>query len=290
METKLLCSWVLILGITLGPSCGESRDVGRSTAAVPLGMQENSASYIFTQSNASDQLAIDYLEVERKRNPKLNEVWKCALERMGGIRPPDGLRREHLLAVYAYTDSICNNFHSDFNSAVRMDGAGDSVYAAKFPFKSVHYLLSVALARLREIAGKAPGTTYRGMSRPVILPKEPKMIFGSFTSSSLDRSIAKKYGNQTFFEIKSQFGVAIHEYSGKREEKEVLIPPFEEFEITRSLNNNGKVTVFLKGVGSKGVGVKVERGAGGEMRVVRSSGATFSASLCLLALLLHICA
>ncbi|XP_059817279.1 erythroblast NAD(P)(+)--arginine ADP-ribosyltransferase-like [Hypanus sabinus] len=209
---------------------------------------------------------------------------------MGGIRPPDGLRREHLLAVYAYTDSVSNKFYEEFNNAVRMDGADDSVYAAKFPFKSVHYLLSVAVARLREIAGKAPGTTYRGITRPVILPKEPKMIFGSFTSSSLDRSIAKKYGDQTFFEIKSQFGVAIHQYSRKPAEQEVLIPPFEEFEITRSLNSKGKDTVFLKGVGSKGVRVKVERGAGGEMRVVRSSGATFSASLCLLALLVHICA
>ncbi|XP_072892357.1 ecto-ADP-ribosyltransferase 5-like [Hemitrygon akajei] len=290
METKLLCSWVLILGITLGPSCVESRDVGSSTAAIPLGMQGNSASYNFTQSNASDQLAIDYLEVERKRNSILNEVWECALKGMRDIRPPDGLRREHLLAVYAYTDSKCNNFYSVFNAAVRMDGADDSVYAAKFPFKSVHYLLSVALARLREMAGRAPGTTYRGMSRPVILPKEPKMRFGHFASSSLDKNIAKKYGNQTLFEIKSQFGAAIYMYSRQPTEQEVLIPPFEEFEVTHSSNSNGKVSVSLKGVESKGIRVKVERGAGGEMRVVRSSGATFSAGLCLLALLVHICA
>ncbi|XP_072894597.1 ecto-ADP-ribosyltransferase 5-like [Hemitrygon akajei] len=289
METKLLCSWVLILGITLGPSCGESRAVGGSTADIQLGMQENSASYIFTQSKASDQLAIDYLEVERKRNSILNEVWECALKGMRDIRPPYGLRREHLLAVYAYTDSKCNNFYSVFNAAVRMNGTNDSVYAAKFPFKSVHYLLSVALARLREIAGREPDTTYRGMSRPVILPKEPKMRFGHFASSSLDKSIAKKYGEQTFLEINSRLGVAIHEYSRIPEEKEVLIPPFEEFEITHSSNSNGKVSASLKGVGSKGIRVKVEQEAGGEMRVVRSSGATFSAGLCLLALLIHIC-
>ncbi|XP_062892940.1 ecto-ADP-ribosyltransferase 5-like [Mobula hypostoma] len=294
METKRLCSWVLILGITLGPSFlgSEARAVGTNTDrikdAIQLGIEENSAAYIFTQSKTSDQLAIDYLEKERQRNTTLDQVWDRAVKGMGDKPLPDGLRREHLLAVYAYTDSERNQFYREFNNAVRMYGTSDSVYAGNFPFKSVHYLLSVALDRLREIAGSAPGTTYRGMVEQVLPPKNNKMRFGYFASSSLNTSIAMKYAGKTLFEIKSQFGVAIYNHSRIPEEMEVLIPPFEVFNVTNVSTGNGRVTVSLEGVGSEGIPVKVERGKGGEMRVVRSSGVTFSPRLCILALLVHI--
>ncbi|XP_072131650.1 ecto-ADP-ribosyltransferase 5-like isoform X2 [Mobula birostris] len=251
-------------------------------------MVENSASYFFTHNETSDQLAIDYLKEERKRNPTLNEVWDCAVKGMGDKPPPDGLRREHLLVVYAYTDSKCNQFYREFNNAVRMYGTSDSVYAGNFPFKSVHYLLSVALDRLREIAGSAPGRIYRGMAKQILRPKNNKMRFGYFASSSLNKSIAMKYAGKTLFEIKSQFGVAIYKHSRIPEEMEVLIPPFEVFNVTSVSTSNGIVTVSLEGVGSEGIPVKVERGKGGEMRVVRSSGVTFSSRLCILALLVYI--
>ncbi|XP_051865212.1 ecto-ADP-ribosyltransferase 5-like [Pristis pectinata] len=283
METKQMCSCLLILVIMLYPFSVEQSPID----AIQLGMVENSAAYIFTQSEASDRLAIGYLVEERRMNHLLDQVWLCALKNRGYAPVPQGLRTEHMLAVFAYTESKCNNFYSVFNRAVRSYGTNDEVYAEKFPFKSFHYLLSVALHRLRGISASEPETTYRGMGRLVVGQKGLNMRFGYFASSSLDINIAMKFSNRTFFEISSQLGAPIQKYSRYPEEKEVLIPPYEVFIVTESFTSNGKANISLKGVGMTGIPVKVERGKRGEMRVMRSEGAAVSAmaGLCVLAFL-----
>ncbi|XP_055487106.1 erythroblast NAD(P)(+)--arginine ADP-ribosyltransferase-like [Leucoraja erinacea] len=243
-------------------------------------MMENSAAYMFTQSTASDQLAIEYLQVEKNRSTDFANVWDAATElrkssRLRQIQVPDGLREEHVLAILAYTRP--GDFYSKFNDALRKYGTSDSVYAKKFHFKSFHYLLSVALDRLRKTRGSAPVTTYRGMTDRSKAQAGSQMKFGHFASSSLDIHIARSVGTNTLFNITSGKGVKITGYSLCQQD-EVLIPPDEVFNVTQYSSDKIKgVAISLVAEGEAGIAVRVERGVGGQLQVVRSVGSALSA-------------
>ncbi|XP_051865219.1 ecto-ADP-ribosyltransferase 5-like [Pristis pectinata] len=294
MEMKRLCPRVLILIFPLFAFCQRTVAFGGGEPGnyvILLGMEENSAAYIFTQSEESDYLAIQYLLEEAKQNEALARAWNHAKEKrakfvLSNKSPvPKGLKEEHVVSVIAYT--LNTKLYTQFNQAVRMYGANDSVYAEKFPFKSFHYLLSVAIERLRESSGSAPGTTYRGMGRVAEGQKGDEMRFGYFTSTSLDINVAKGFGSKTFITIKSRYGANIENYSSFPGEKEVLIPPYEVFTITELVRRVDGVDISLTTAGEKGIQVNVERGESGTMRVVRSDGAVISAVawVCVLALL-----
>lgn len=58
--------------------------------------------------------------------------------------------------------------------------------------------------------------------------------FGFFASSSLDKGISQSFGEKSCFEIKTCAGAYLKSYPVLGEqEKEVLIPPFEMFKITK---------------------------------------------------------
>ncbi|XP_051865190.1 ecto-ADP-ribosyltransferase 5-like [Pristis pectinata] len=294
MERKRLVPRVLILIVPLFAFCQRAVAFGggeRGHDVIGLGMEENSAAYIFTQSEESDDVAIQYLLEEAKQNEALSRAWKSAKEKRAKFSHsnkstiPKRLKEEHMVSVIAYT--LNTNLYTQFNRAMQTCGANDSVYAEKFPFKSFHYLLSVAIERLRESSGSAPGTTYRGMGRVAEGQKGKKMRFGYFASSSLDMGVSKKFGTATVFTIKSRYGAKIENYSSFPGEKEVLIPPYEVFTITECARRSDGVDISLTTAGRQEIRVNVERGKGGTMLVVRSDGAAISAVawVCVLALL-----
>ncbi|XP_051865171.1 erythroblast NAD(P)(+)--arginine ADP-ribosyltransferase-like [Pristis pectinata] len=260
-----------------------------------LGMEENSAAYLFTQSEASDQLAIGYLQKEQKNSKVFSCTWNEAMkkrrdnQRLRHVTVPDGLKEQHLLAVIAYTlppIGKCGNFPNDFKKAIKSSGKSNRDYQ-KFPFKSFHYLLTVALKRLREISGSAPPVIYRGMKRYSRGTVGKPMIFGYFASSSKSKDVANDFGRETTFTINSEYGVSIEKYSVNERQHEVLIPPYEKFNITAISKRSDGVDISLSAVGVQWIPVKVERDEQGGMRVVRSDGAPISAvaGLCILALL-----
>ncbi|XP_051865218.1 ecto-ADP-ribosyltransferase 5-like [Pristis pectinata] len=294
METKRLCPRVLIFIVPLFAFCQQTVAFGGGEPGndvIRLGMEENSAAYIFTQSEESDYLAIQYLQEEAKQNETLAQAWEYATKRRKNDKclskspVPKGLKEEHVVSVIAYT--LDTKLYAEFNQAVRMYGVNDSVYAEKFPFKSFHYLLSVAIDRLRKNMNRAPGTTYRGMRRVAKGQEGKKMRFGYFASSSLDIEVSKKFSTSTVFTIKSSYGASIENYSNFSNEKEVLIPPYEVFTITQVVKQNDGVHFSLTTAGQKGIPVNVERAPCGRMRVLRSDGAAIPAVawVCVLALL-----
>lgn len=245
-------------------------------------MMEHSAAYIFNQSEVSDELAIGYLQVEKGKSPLFAQTWDAAVmyrrntTRLRNIQVPDGLREEHVLAVIAYT--VHSGLFSKFNEALRQYGTCDSLYAKMFPFKSFHYLLSIALERLGKTSTAEPATTYRGMQRQVEAQPGDYMKFGYFASSSLKSNIARMFGNKTLLIIRSRMGVNIAKYSAFEGEEEVLIPPYEVFNITENRPRTDGVNVSLDAmVKSNGIHVRVERGPGCEMRVTRSAATAISA-------------
>ncbi|XP_067837213.1 erythroblast NAD(P)(+)--arginine ADP-ribosyltransferase-like [Heptranchias perlo] len=249
---------------------------------IDLDMAPNSAAYIFTQSPESDEIAINYIQKERE-NGTFDEVWKIAESNMK-CKVPSGLKREHMLAVYAYTleKPKGNVFYKMFNEAVRRYGATDSIYAKNFNFKSFHYLLSTALQKLRVDSGNKSHHTFRGIKKQAEAEEGATVRFGYFASSSLDEQVAlsffdKNINTNTMFEISTGYGTPIQECSSVPGETEILILPYEMFRVGMISPMEHGTKIELTGDGLQGTNVKVEKGEGGKLVVVRSAGAIISA-------------
>ncbi|XP_072895025.1 erythroblast NAD(P)(+)--arginine ADP-ribosyltransferase-like [Hemitrygon akajei] len=292
METTRLFSWILIL---VSATCHLSRRSAWNSGddVITLSMMENSAAYVYTHSDESDMLAIEYLAKECEINETLDDAWTKAVEkrktdpRLSKVPVPRGLKEEHVVAIIAYT--LETELYSQFNAALRLYGTNDSVYAEKFPFKSFQYLLSIALERLREDLGKPPQPTYRRMKIRSKGKVGSRMKFGYFASSSCKQGEGG-FGRKTVFTISSQYGAQIQKYSVSPHEEEVLIPPYEAFIITSYQPRPDGVAISLQTDGEAGNPVRVERGSESEMIVLRCEGTAIfpMAWLCILSLLVHI--
>ncbi|XP_059817272.1 ecto-ADP-ribosyltransferase 4-like [Hypanus sabinus] len=266
METKRLVAWLLVSAgflylVSWVLEYFGSRGWQEST--VRLDMAGDSAGYVFEQSDQSDELAIRCLQEELSRSGRLRRVWQNARWRTE-LAKVDGLRPEHVMAVNAYTQL---DFYAIFNRALRTYGANDSIYATHFRFKCYHYLLSVALEKLR---GPIPGScreTFRGMGHRAVGGNGSEMRFGFFASSSAHYRIAESFGAAAVFTIRSQYGVPIQNFSDFPEEAEVLIPPYEIFRIEYPAGSG--VDVVLTSRGRRTIPVRLDEVGGGRVRVSR---------------------
>nr|NP_001373453.1 ecto-ADP-ribosyltransferase 5-like precursor [Danio rerio] len=196
----------------------------------PLDMALNSADDQF--DGCKDEMAykVDnyYLNNEKNGNPKFKTAWDVA-EKAVPPSPENPRNRTRLIAIYVYTDRIA---YADFNKAVR---SGKPKYEnGNFKWYSLYFLLTDAVQILRASQDKCYDT-YRGTNVNIndqnVLNTEVRL--GSFVSSSQDRNIAKRFGNKSCFEIRTCKGADIAKYSKLPREKEVLIPPYEIFEVTK---------------------------------------------------------
>lgn len=162
----------------------------------------------------------------------------------------------YYIALYVYTDYE-TKIYSMFNQATR---SGKNDYRKnRYQWYSLQFLLTRAVQVLKE-SERQKGikciSTYRGTSTQFnkdVLNKEIR--FGSFTSSSLKKSEALKFGNVSCFEIYTCNGAAISEYSAYPAQEEVLIPPYETFKVSQiDLASPGRwcrAVYVLKSTGTK---------------------------------------
>ncbi|XP_078390040.1 GPI-linked NAD(P)(+)--arginine ADP-ribosyltransferase 1-like [Cetorhinus maximus] len=252
-----------------------------------LDMAMRSAAYIFTQTPAADQAAIDYIREEWANRNEFLRVWGEANKAFGpNVAIPKGLRREHLMAIHAYTQN--STLHSEFNSAVSQCGESDTIYQSKFHFKSFHYLLSVALSNLKT----NHHTTFRGVKKLFNAKKGEKIRLGIFASTSMKDIIAKKFlkarsRSNTVFKIQTKFGVPISKFSQLGYEEEVLVPPIEVFKVKRKPveeeeGKRGWRYIKLVAAGCQGITVTVQT-KNGAFEVKRGKGKCPKHCKCLLA-------
>ncbi|GCB80418.1 hypothetical protein scyTo_0016195 [Scyliorhinus torazame] len=257
--------------------------VSEMNNVIHLGMMESSAAYIFIQSDESDKIAIENIKHNRENNT-FADIWRNAEEKMN-CTIPRGLRKEYMLAVYAYTAQypVGNPFNKIFNEEVRKYGATDEIYAKKFKFKSFQYLLTVALQKLKDDSTKSAVMSYRGIRIEAEGAEGSEMRFGSFTSSSFSKDVALRFINKTtksntLFEIRTLYGANITQCSRFPGQKEVLIPPYEMFRVGKSSSGKYGKSISLMGQRKQGIRVKLEMGKDGEVIVVPCKGSDISAS------------
>ncbi|CAK6449024.1 unnamed protein product, partial [Pipistrellus nathusii] len=193
------------------------------------------------------------LKEEMARHKLLRESWEAAQAAWGqkqrGLTLPPGFKPQHGIAIMVYTNST-NNLYGELNQAVRTGGVSREHYMRHFPFKALHFYLTRALQLLKGSGGcsKGPGqVVFRGVDT---LRFEPKRVgdsvrLGQFVSSTLDEAVARRFGNATFFSLRTCFGAPIEALSVFPKEREVLIPPQEIFLVTKFSREGARNLVTL---------------------------------------------
>uniref|UniRef100_A0A4W2GUF0 NAD(P)(+)--arginine ADP-ribosyltransferase n=1 Tax=Bos indicus x Bos taurus TaxID=30522 RepID=A0A4W2GUF0_BOBOX len=204
-------------------------------------------------SEEMEEKAVLLLEKEMADHALLRESWETAQkaweQKRAGLTLPPGFRSQHGIAIMVYTNSS-NTLYRELNQAVRTGGGSWESYMNHFPFKALHFYLTRALQLLRGGGGcsREPGqVVFRGVGTIRFEPKSvgDSIRLGQFTSSSLDETVARGFGNATFFSLRTCFGAPIQALSVFPKEREVLIPPHEVFVVTSFFKdgNNSLVTL-----------------------------------------------
>ncbi|NXB54978.1 NAR1 ribosyltransferase, partial [Leucopsar rothschildi] len=161
-----------------------------------------------------------------QNNPVFAEVWPKAeskwQSRGSRVSPVSPVSPAQASAITAYT---MNDLHKDFNGNVSVAGSSPQQYRHNFHFKTLHFLLTDALAALRDAGkGQKCRCVLRGVKDKVFKAKLGATVrFGRFTSASLCGNVARGFGTDTVFQVRTCQGASIREFSEFLHEDEVLI-------------------------------------------------------------------
>ncbi|XP_065279482.1 ecto-ADP-ribosyltransferase 5-like [Emys orbicularis] len=200
---------------------------------------------------AEEMHGIAHKLIQPEMSP-FSPLWENATEKWNRVKTtitrPSNFEDEYGIALVAYTDPTKYTkynkiFSTIFNDAVSGTNRSRAAYMASFQFKAFHYYLTRALQLLWKETGEKCGvmyktTVYRGVNTTSKYTGQASIRFGYFASSSINRKVAESFGKATFFTIHTCFGVKIQDMSYNRSQEEVLIPPYEIFNVVKIQGNN----------------------------------------------------
>ncbi|NXV23740.1 NARE ribosyltransferase, partial [Cepphus grylle] len=172
--------------------------------------------------------------------------WRSRWDR---VPQPPALRLEQAVALMAYTleQPLQGPLYKAFNVAVREAGRSREAYLSTFHFKVLHFLLSEALRTLRDAQPHRCYRVYRGVQGIRFTARRQQSVrFGHFTSTTLQENMIRPFGQDTFFSVDTCYGVPIRSFSFYPDEEEVLIPPFESFEVTNVTRVGDRAFIQLR--------------------------------------------
>ncbi|XP_075577370.1 GPI-linked NAD(P)(+)--arginine ADP-ribosyltransferase 1 [Pelecanus crispus] len=172
-----------------------------------------------------------------------SDTWRSQQSRVP--QPPVLLPPNQAIALLAYT--MQDPLYQAFNAAVREAGRSHKEYLHNFHFKVLHFLLSEALRALRDAQPHRCHDVYRGVQGIRFATQHHQSIrFGQFTSTSLEINTMERFGQDTIFSVQTCYGVPIGRFSFFPGEEEVLIPPFEVFEVTNVTRKRDSTVIQLR--------------------------------------------
>uniref|UniRef100_A0A8C5S569 NAD(P)(+)--arginine ADP-ribosyltransferase n=1 Tax=Laticauda laticaudata TaxID=8630 RepID=A0A8C5S569_LATLA len=212
---------------------------------IPLTMSNNSVDDQYIDCNPAMLLElqvpgkIPVKEEYHQTWAKAKKHWDRLGQSVGNFNPIYGT------AIVAYT--VGDDLYRDFNAAAREAGKSQDSYD-RYAFRDFHLLLTKAVqAKPKERCYEV----FRGIKNIHFTVSDKAIVrFGHFASSSLDKMVAENYGKDTFFSIRTCYGVPIDDFSYNPNEKEVLIPPYEMFAVTghRRVEKRVDITLESRGV------------------------------------------
>ncbi|CAN8176906.1 unnamed protein product [Coccothraustes coccothraustes] len=188
---------------------------------------------------------------EFQQNPLFAQAWPNATakwqSRGSPVSPLSSPAQAIALMAYTMDDDI----YKDFNAAVCTAGRSRQEYRNNFHFKTLHFLLTQALVTLRHAQNKKCHHVFRGVRGIRFKAQRGQSVrFGQFASTSLKKEIAFHFGTDTIFEVHTCHGVEIQQFSKYPGEMEVLIPPFETFEVINVTQEEDSARIQLHSNGT----------------------------------------
>uniref|UniRef100_A0A1B8Y4J4 NAD(P)(+)--arginine ADP-ribosyltransferase n=1 Tax=Xenopus tropicalis TaxID=8364 RepID=A0A1B8Y4J4_XENTR len=177
---------------------------------------------------------------KEKLNREFGSAWDNATEKWEEIEPtlelPDEFRDEYGIALLVYTNDYPegNPIFRQLNNNVSAAGVSRDHYMREFHFKALHFYLTRALQLLKPDCNGTL-TAYRGSDATYSLSS--LFHFHQFTSSSLDKTVALRFGMGSVFRIETCFGASIRDFSFFPAEAEVLIPVTEQFRFVKQVKS-----------------------------------------------------
>ncbi|KAF1637385.1 Erythroblast NAD(P)(+)--arginine ADP-ribosyltransferase, partial [Eudyptes filholi] len=246
---RLALGLVLLAGTLATSSPLRQRDL-KSIKEVALDMAPDSFDDQYQGCSRMMEEKLQELNRTEFANSIYAEAWTHAAtewrNRQGRVPQLRVLRPEQEIALLAYTwnGSLSDPLHEPFNEAVREAGRSLREYLDTFHFKALHFLLTKALHALQDAQPHCCYCVYRGI-KGIRFTAQPgqAMRFGYFASSSFRKEKAEHFGRDTIFSVETCYGVPISDFSFFPEEEEVLIPPFEIFNVT-NVTRYGKTALI----------------------------------------------
>ncbi|XP_037985246.1 NAD(P)(+)--arginine ADP-ribosyltransferase 2-like [Motacilla alba alba] len=238
----LLAHTLALLAMTMATTAVE---------VIPLDMAQDSFDDQYQSCGPAMTKALPSIyKFELEKNPLFAKTWvKAEAEwRKRGSPVAPLASPAQAIAVMAYT---MNGLYKDFNAAVHVAGRSSQEYRNNFHFKSLHFLLTNALVTLRQAQNGQCRHVFRGV-RGIRFKAQrgQKVRFGQFTSTTPRKEVALLFGKDTLFQVQTCHGVDIRQFSMYPGEEEVLIPPFETFEVTKVIRIGKRTWISLRSSGT----------------------------------------
>ncbi|XP_066193406.1 erythroblast NAD(P)(+)--arginine ADP-ribosyltransferase-like [Sylvia atricapilla] len=217
----------------------------------PLDISQNSFDDQY-QGCGSDMTAtlpaLNYSEFQK--NPFFAWAWTEAVaewQRRGSPVSPLA-SPDQAIAIMAFMTYSC--LRTVFTLSMRVAGRSPQEYRDNFHYKTLHFLLTDALATLRGTQkGKCLDVLYRDCGVLFQAQHGNTIRFSQFTAMSLSKP-TEGCTVETVFQVHTCHGVDIGLFSKYPENKEVLIPPFETFEVIQVTQEGNKSQIWLRSTGT----------------------------------------
>ncbi|NXU97332.1 NARE ribosyltransferase, partial [Cettia cetti] len=186
---------------------------------------------------------------EFQKNPVLARMWPEAVAewQKRGSRVSPLSSQDQAIALMGFTMGT----YGLFNIAVHDAGRSPQEYRDKFHYKSLHFLLTQALATLRApLKGQCLDVFQKMCSTRFEALQGDTVRFGQFMIMSQSKSNGGGCQVETVFQVRTCHGAGIQTFSEHPEYNWVLIPPFETFEVTEVTRKGDKVQIQLRSTGT----------------------------------------
>ncbi|XP_064559306.1 erythroblast NAD(P)(+)--arginine ADP-ribosyltransferase-like [Zonotrichia leucophrys gambelii] len=184
---------------------------------------------------------------EFEQNKEFAEVWvKAAAEWQRRGPPESPLSPEQATAIMAFTMTDPRTF----NDALRVVGHSRQEYRDNFHFKTLHFLLTDALATLRDAQkGQCRDAFLKVCDTRFEAQRGDTIRSGLFVPMFLSKPTGECPG-ETMLEVHTCHGVEIQFFSEYPEPEIMLIPPFETFKVTQYIQQGDKTQIQLQSTGT----------------------------------------